>query len=51
MMDMLSLAINPVMGIANIASRTKTGLSLARKSNGCNGNRKRARWKNRRLWS
>jgi hypothetical protein len=29
MMDMLSLAINPVMGIANIASRTKTGLSLA----------------------
>jgi hypothetical protein len=32
MMDMLSLAINPVMGIANIASRTKTGLSLAEKA-------------------
>ena len=32
MMDMLSLAINPVMGITNIASRTKTGLSLAEKA-------------------
>jgi hypothetical protein len=32
MMDMLSLAINPVMGIANIASRTKTGLSLPEKA-------------------
>ena len=32
MMDVLGLAINPVMGIANIASRSKTGLSLAQRA-------------------
>jgi hypothetical protein len=32
MMDIAQFAINPVMGIANIASRTKTGLSLAEKA-------------------
>ena len=32
MMDMLTVAFNPVMGIANLASRTTTGLSLAQRA-------------------
>ena len=32
MMDMAQLAINPVMGIANIRSRMRTGLSLAERA-------------------
>jgi len=32
MMDMLGIAVNPVLGIANLASRTQTGLSLAQRA-------------------
>jgi len=31
-MDMVTLAINPAMGVANLASRTQTGLSLAQRA-------------------
>ena len=32
MMDMVSLALNPLAGVANLASRTTTGLSLAERA-------------------
>jgi hypothetical protein len=32
MMDMVSLALNPIAGVANLASRTTTGLSLAERA-------------------
>jgi len=32
MMDMVSLALNPLAGVANLASRTSTGLSLAERA-------------------
>jgi hypothetical protein len=32
MMDMVSLALNPMAGVANLASRTTTGLSLAERA-------------------
>ena len=32
LMDMVSFAVNPVMGIANLASRRSTGLSLAQRA-------------------
>ena len=31
-MDMVSLALNPIAGVANLASRTTTGLSLAERA-------------------